>query len=96
MELLHQGSGKLVEGSFHREGRSTLSRFELVDSDTEVAAEQLTASYVGVVPDLFFNPHSEIILEGTYGQGRVFEANTILVKCPSKFRSLQDEIEQNS
>ena len=84
-------SGKLVDGSFHREGTSTLARFQLVDENiadqnTEVSTGKLTASYVGVVPDLFFNPHSEIILEGSVGEDHVFLANNILVKCPSKYK----------
>ena len=93
-------SGKLVDGSFHREGTSTLARFQLVDENmvdqnTEVSTGKLAASYVGVVPDLFFNPHSEIILQGSYGPGRVFEADLILVKCPSKYISLEDELQQD-
>ncbi len=88
-------SGKLVDGSFHREGKSTLSRFLLVDENTEASTGHLSASYVGIVPDLFFNPHSEIILQGSYGPGRVFEADLILVKCPSKYISLEDELQQD-
>ena len=89
-------SGKLVDGSFHREGTSILSRFQLVDQDPGESSVNLNASYVGVLPDLFFNPHSEIILQGSYGPGRIFEADTILVKCPSKYRSLEDQLQQES
>ena len=83
-------SGKLVEGSFHRQSTTTSSRFQIVDKDT-VGAQSLEAAYVGVLPDLFFNPHTEIILQGSYGPSGVFQADIILVKCPSKFRSLEDE-----
>ena len=88
-------SGKLVDGSFQREGKSTLSHFQLVDENAGASPVNLSASYVGVVPDLFFNPHSEIILQGSYGPGRVFEADLILVKCPSKYISLEDELQQD-
>ena len=84
-------SGVLVDGSFQRQGNSTLSRFRLEDQETGPAGQHLTAAYVGVVPDLFFNPHSEIILEGRFGPQRVFEADAILVKCPSKYQSLEGE-----
>ena len=84
-------SGKLVEGSFQREGNSLLSRFSIQDTTDEIAGEQLTATYQGVMPDLFFNSHSEIILEGSFGPQRVFEADAILVKCPSKYQSLDGE-----
>ena len=89
-------SGKLVEGSFQREGSSMLSRFSIQDKAYEIAGEQLAASYEGVMPDLFFNPHSEIILEGKFGSQRVFEANAILVKCPSKYQSLEVEAPYNN
>jgi len=89
-------AGKLVDGSFQREGNTTVSRFQLIDKDGAAAAEHLAAKYVGVVPDLFFNPYSEIILQGSYGPGRVFEADIILVKCPSKYRSLEDELQRAS
>ena len=78
--------GKLVEGSFERQGNSTVSSFRLRDDES---AAQLAATYEGVLPDLFFNPHSEIILEGAYGQNDVFQTNNILVKCPSKYEGLE-------
>ena len=89
-------SGKLVDGSFHREGNATLSRFEITDKDGGKPGHLLAATYVGVVPDLFFNPYSEIILEGGYGPGGVFQTANILVKCPSKYRSLEDELQESS
>ena len=89
-------SGKLMDGSFHRADNSTNTTFRLIDEGNLLGAENLLASYVGVLPDLFFNPHSEIILQGSYGPGQVFAADTILVKCPSKYRSLEDELQQQS
>ena len=86
-------SGKLVEESFSRQGGSTLSHFQLTDKE-DGSSVQLNASYVGVMPDLFFNPHSEIILEGRYSPDEVFEADSILVKCPSKYQSLEEELQQ--
>lgn len=88
-------SGKLVQESFQRQGVSTLSYFQLSDQSGP-AGRNLRASYVGVMPDLFFNPHSEIILEGRYGEDQVFETDNILVKCPSKYRSLEEEMQANS
>jgi cytochrome c-type biogenesis protein CcmE len=86
-------SGKLVEGSFQRQEGTTVSQFQLTDKAGGSGAH-MTASYVGVLPDLFFNPHSEIILEGSYGPDQVFETDNILVKCPSKYRSLEEELQQ--
>ena len=89
-------SGMLVEGTFDRGDKSTISHFQLTDKEgVSSGVELLTAKYEGVLPDLFFNPHSEIILEGSYSPGGVFQASEILVKCPSKYRDLdQQQYEQ--
>ena len=85
-------SGMLVEGTFNRGEKSTLSQFQLTDKEgVSSGTALLEASYEGVLPDLFFNPHSEIILEGSYNSAGVFHANEILVKCPSKYVDLEEE-----
>ena len=81
-------SGKLVPVSFEREAQSTLASFTLTDG-----AETLDALHNGVFPDLFFNDHSEIILEGTYGSDGVFASQNVIVKCPSKYVALDEEAE---
>ncbi len=85
-------SGKLVEGTFGREDNSIHTNFQITDKDGDSPGVTLQASYTGVLPDLFFNPHSELILEGSYGANQVFHADNILVKCPSKYRDLEDEV----
>jgi len=85
-------SGKLIEGTFGREGNSIDSQFQITDNEANIPIETLKASYTGVLPDLFFNPHSELILEGSYGVDQVFHADSILVKCPSKYVDLEDEL----
>jgi cytochrome c-type biogenesis protein CcmE len=86
-------AGQLVPDSFSRQQGTTLSQFRLQDTEASTgygSGAYLTASYVGVMPDLFFNPHSEIILQGRFGDDGVFQADDILVKCPSKYRSLDE------
>ena len=73
-------SGKLVKDSFVREPDSIEARFMLTDE-----AETIEAVHIGILPDLFFNEHSEIILEGTYGDDKVFLSSNVIVKCPSKY-----------
>ena len=94
-ELVEQGpgaasvqvKGSLVEGSFVREStENTIATFTLQENGAQVAA-----TYDGVLPDLFFNPHSEIVLGGTYHADEVFVADRIYVKCPSKYQSLETE-----
>ena len=73
-------SGKLVPGSFFREPGSTQAHFAVTDGQIT-----LRSVHDGVVPDLFFNEHSELILEGTYTPDGVFESENIIVRCPSKY-----------
>jgi cytochrome c-type biogenesis protein CcmE len=73
-------SGKLVDGSFSRDTDSTLARFALTDGATD-----LPATHDGVLPELFFNEHSEVILEGNYTPEGVFQSHNVIVKCPSKY-----------
>ena len=99
-DAVHDGrilrvSGKLVDGSFLRQDQSTVSHFQLSDEGAGLDGQHLRASYVGVLPDLFFNPHSEIILQGRYGTDNVFQADDILVKCPSKYQSLEEELRES-
>jgi len=49
------------------------------------------APYPISFPDLFFNEHSEIILEGRYDSNRNFQSNNIIVKCPSKYSSIEEQ-----
>ncbi len=81
-------SGKLVPVSFERVDGSTVANFALTDG-----TETIKATHNGVFPDLFFNDHSEIILEGTYGSDGVFNGQNVIVKCPSKYVALDDEAE---
>ena len=88
-------SGKLVEGTFDRPEKSTISHFQITDKEGAASGSaMLQAKYEGVLPDLFFNPHSEIILEGSYTEEGVFSASEILVKCPSKYQELEGQQEQ--
>ena len=79
-------SGKLIPDTFYRGDGSTLAEFSLTDG-----TETMIANHVGVLPDLFFNDHSEIILEGTYGADGVFQSENVIVKCPSKYVAEEEE-----
>lgn len=41
--------------------------------------------YRGIVPDAF-KAGAQVVVEGTYARG-VFQASTVLAKCPSKFQA---------
>ena len=73
-------SGKLTPDSFFREDGSTVANFSLTDG-----VQSMNAVHDGVLPDLFFNEHSDIILEGSYTPRGVFESQNVIIKCPSKY-----------
>ena len=77
-------NGKLVQGSFQRAPGETLAMFKLTDMTYQ---EELHLEYDGVVPDLFFNEHSQIVAQGNYGEDGLFKADLLIVKCPSKYAS---------
>ena len=77
-------NGKLVQGSFVREAASTLASFSITDGSVTMAAV-----HDGIVPDLFFNEHSESILEGSYAVNGVFQSQNVIVKCPSKYVAVE-------
>lgn len=78
-------NGKLVPNSFQRDSEGTIAKFTLTDGDGLL---ELPAVHDGVVPDLFFNEHSEIVLQGLYDQNGIFQSQLVVVKCPSKYESL--------
>ncbi|MFN3974544.1 MAG: cytochrome c maturation protein CcmE [Dehalococcoidia bacterium] len=82
-------SGKLLAGSFQRVPGTTEARFVLVDSK---GGGRLPATYTGVLPDLFFNPYSDIVLEGRLQPDGVFAAEQVIVKCPSKYASQTPQV----
>ncbi len=73
-------NGKLVEGSFERHEGSTVATFSITDGEQTIVAQ-----HDGTIPDLFFNEHSELTLEGTYGTDGLFQSHFVTVKCPSKY-----------
>lgn len=83
-------SGKLVPDSFSRAEDSTVAHFMLTDGD-----KIMPAIHNGVLPDLFFNEHSEIILEGSHAPQHAFDSQNVIVKCPSKYVAIADEEEDS-
>ena len=75
-------SGKLAPGSFERALGGTVATFALVDPET---GHQMAMTHDGVVPDLFFNEQSEIVVEGALDADGTFQSDLVIVKCPTKF-----------
>lgn len=79
-------NGKLVPDSFQREAQGTLAHFDIAGG-----GQVLPAVYDGVLPELFFNEHSDIVLQGSYDSEGVFYTDLVIVKCPSKYEALAEE-----
>jgi cytochrome c-type biogenesis protein CcmE len=79
-------AGKLVSDSFVRHENSLDVEFAITDEEGEV----LNVAYSGEVGQIFFNDHSELILEGAYGHDGIFTTEQLIVKCPTKYVNVQD------
>ena len=85
-----QVAGGLVESSTEYLDESEELRFAMVDEE----GHTLTVHYDGVKPGNF-EEAVQIVAVGTYQQG-VFEAEQLLVKCPSKYQGLEEAEEYGS
>ena len=83
-------SGQVIPGSYHRgEGSGLLHIFEvhdLVDPTVTFPVEFRSA-----LPDTFTD-QVEVVLEGRLREDGVFEANTLLTKCASRYEASQEEL----
>jgi cytochrome c-type biogenesis protein CcmE len=80
--------GLIIDGSIDYNQRDLILRFSLKDENNP--KETIDAVYNGAKPDAF-EPEIEALLEGTYDRAKnLFQADTLLVKCPSKYESEQD------
>ncbi|HSR54387.1 MAG TPA: cytochrome c maturation protein CcmE [Acidobacteriota bacterium] len=93
-ELLDQGaslegrglrlSGHVLPGSIERNDQLDQVKFLTVDHATE---KTVAVVYEGIIPDTF-KDRAEVVVEGRFdSSAKVFHANTLLAKCPSKYES---------
>jgi cytochrome c-type biogenesis protein CcmE len=79
-------TGKVVDGSIRQAGDVT--RFRVRDRDGEAS---LPVRYAGVVPDPF-REGREVIVTGRLENGTfVAERDSLVTKCPSKFKNAPGE-----
>ncbi|MXZ02549.1 MAG: trypsin-like serine protease [Chloroflexi bacterium] len=82
--------GKLVPNSYIKSPDGITANFRLRD---EGGSLELPVVYAGEVGQVFFNDHSEIILNGRLGADGVLEAEMLTVRCPSKYLTEQEQME---
>ena len=82
--------GKLVDDSYVRSSDGITARFSLVD---EGGLDEMHVSYRGEIGQIFFNKHSEIIIRGQMGEDMIFVAESLTVRCPTKYLTEQERID---
>lgn len=71
--------GRAVDGPVNYDAKSMILKFDVTDDTTT-----FPVAYKGVVPDAF-KPGVDVVVEGKFNPSGVFEATTLLAKCPSKY-----------
>jgi cytochrome c-type biogenesis protein CcmE len=87
----YQLTGTVVGGSVHRDG-------EVLDFSVEDRAggTAIPLSYTGVVPDPFHEGREVIVTVEKQGTAFVGERNSLITKCPSKYKTAPPSENQNA
>ncbi len=78
--------GKVEEGSVVRDSETNTLHFAVADED----GTSLPVVHSGVVPDAF-KQGADVVVEGSLTQTGTFEADSLLVKCPSKYEAAPED-----
>ncbi|HUB36517.1 MAG TPA: cytochrome c maturation protein CcmE [Solirubrobacteraceae bacterium] len=78
----YQLTGTVVGGSVHRHG-ATLD-FSVAD---RAGGTQIPVAYTGTVPDPFKEGREIIVTVQRQGSSYIGEANSLITKCPSKYKT---------
>ncbi len=91
-ELLAKGSsiynetvrvnGQVVPGSVQQRAQGTELTFRI--TDVNGGGENVSIFYKGVVPDSF-KVGEELVAEGHLGADGIFQAHSLMPKCPSRY-----------
>lgn len=73
--------GVVGEEGFEASSAALFARFELFGQSSSLQVE-----YSGVIPDMF-RPGHDVVVEGRLDEGGVFQADTLLTKCGSRYES---------
>ena len=88
-ELMEQGSsiydenvrvkGQIAPDSVEQEVTGRILRFAITDGENS-----LSVTYQGAVPDTF-KAGAEVVVEGQFNSNGIFQAHTLMPKCPSRY-----------
>lgn len=82
-------SGTVVPGTINHEHDGVLE-FQITEG-----GENMDVVYNGIVPDIF-KDDVEAVVEGVYTEQNIFEADTLLAKCPTKYESTDSLYQQQN
>jgi len=86
----YQLTGKVVPGSIHRDG--AVLDFSVGD---RAGGRAVALAYTGTVPDPFREGREVIVTVQKQGSGFVGERDSLITKCPSKYKSAPPAEKQN-
>ena len=72
-------AGGIAPGSIDIDTATRTLKFDVEDEDG-----QLSVVYQGTVPDTF-QEGNDVVVEGVLGTDGIFQAKTLVVKCPSRY-----------
>ncbi len=81
-------SGHVLPNSVTKDAATNTMQFVIRDKDSS-SGNSVPVVYSGVVPDAF-KDDANVVLEGKLAANGTFEANNLLVKCPSKYQAAND------
>jgi cytochrome c-type biogenesis protein CcmE len=90
----YQLTGTVAAGSVHREG--AVLDFAVEDRSGGGGATRIPLSYTGTVPDPFHEGREVIVTVEKQGGQFVGERNSLITKCPSKYKTAPPSENQNS
>jgi cytochrome c-type biogenesis protein CcmE len=82
-------SGHVLPDSVDKDSATNTLQFVMADKGS-TSGSSLPVVYSGVIPDAF-KDDANVVLEGRLDANGTFEANNLLVKCPSKYQARTDE-----
>ncbi len=80
-------AGRVAKDSMNWDASKRDLHFTLRDIERE---GDVTVHYSGLLPDMF-SEDRDVIVEGPFADGDVFEATQVLTSCPSKYEAEQKE-----
>lgn len=74
-------AGNVQKGSIQKDETNLYTTFNIEQDDKSIPVE-----YNGITPDMF-KDGADVIVEGTYTQAGVFEADNLMAKCASRYEA---------